>query len=165
MIVILLRPHGTKEWQGPGRRSYTAEVLWEWMPFQREESWFHNVFTDLTVNVPKDKCFCSSSKWGSSCECVHIYFPWICLLVYQYVNGIILWVPTPFSCRIKQCLIYKKWVNYIKEEGLLWLILYWLLNSLWNIYLKIIQMYMPSGCWYSILCKKIFVCFLIPLCL
>lgn len=35
------------------------------------------------MTFPRDKCSCSSSEWVSPCGCVHIHFPWSCLLACQ----------------------------------------------------------------------------------
>ena len=58
---LLVRGNRVRSFLCPSR-GYTAEVFWEWIPFWREESWLHKVFTDMTVTFPNDKCSHSSAK-------------------------------------------------------------------------------------------------------
>ena len=49
----------------------------------KNESWFHKVFTNLTVTFPKGRCSCSCAEMGSPCGCGRAHFPWTGQLVSQ----------------------------------------------------------------------------------
>ena len=102
-------------------RSHTAEVFWEQIPFQREESWLHKVNTGTTVIFPKEICSPSGAKWVAPCRGGCIHFLWVCLVLCQLcIHCIVVWVPTsPHSLTLSaQIFVYCLWTLLLWDSSI-----------------------------------------------
>lgn len=59
------------------------------------------------MTFPRDKCSRSSSEWVSPCGCVHIHFPWSCLLACQLYIYCVMLVGSNQSPKLFSTLLFE----------------------------------------------------------